>query len=192
MTIQWKKPTWAVVSCTGHRPPKHFGYDFRDKTREAIRENVKRILSRIQEKEPKKKVALVTGGAIGFDQDALAAGIELGDVYTVMAIPCINQEKLWNRDDIQRYYELMTRCSKIIHVSDKPYNPTCMWNRNKWMVDRADIMLACWDQKFGKGGTASCMSYAFRVNKEFPLIVIDPRNGNISKVANLPWPKESK
>lgn len=38
------------------------------------------------------------------------------------------------------------------------------WNRNKYMVDRADIVLAIWDGKPG-GGTAGTVAYAVKTGK---------------------------
>lgn len=49
--------------------------------------------------------------------------------------------------------------------------------RNQWMVDRADAVLAVWDGS--PGGTANCVNYARKVGK--PITIIDPRTGSVRK-----------
>ena len=46
-----------------------------------------------------------------------------------------------------------------------------MQTRNEWMVDKADVVIACFDGT--NGGTANCVNYAREKNKE--LIIIDPQ-----------------
>lgn len=48
----------------------------------------------------------------------------------------------------------------------------CMFNRNHYMVDHADEVLAVWDGRFGRGGTQETVKYA--ISKGKPVHVIDP------------------
>lgn len=46
-----------------------------------------------------------------------------------------------------------------------------MQKRNEYMTDNSDIVIAVWDGS--KGGTANCVRYAKKLNKE--IIVINPK-----------------
>lgn len=48
----------------------------------------------------------------------------------------------------------------------------CMFNRNHYMVDEADEVLAIFDGEFGRGGTQETVRYAMKKDK--PVHVIDP------------------
>lgn len=48
----------------------------------------------------------------------------------------------------------------------------CMFNRNHYMVDHADEVLALFDGNFGRGGTQETVAYAITHNK--PVHVIHP------------------
>jgi uncharacterized phage-like protein YoqJ len=45
-----------------------------------------------------------------------------------------------------------------------------MQDRNIWMVDHCDALIAVWDGT--SGGTANCVRYAQKVGK--PIVFIDP------------------
>jgi uncharacterized phage-like protein YoqJ len=47
-----------------------------------------------------------------------------------------------------------------------------MQDRNKWMVDHCDALVAIWNGT--SGGTANCVKYALSVNK--PIVMINPKN----------------
>jgi nucleoside 2-deoxyribosyltransferase len=64
---------------------------------------------------------------------------------------------------------------EVILVSDGTYpelGAKCMQDRNIWMVDHCDALIAVWDGT--SGGTANCVGYAKRVGK--PIVYIDPTN----------------
>lgn len=65
---------------------------------------------------------------------------------------------------------VFARADNIVLVSDCEYNSTVMQQRNEWMLDYSDVMIAVWDGS--KGGTGNCVRYVKSKNK--PIIEIRP------------------
>ena len=45
-----------------------------------------------------------------------------------------------------------------MHLVSNHYTPTCMMDRNRYMVDKSSILIACYDGK--SGGTWNTIKYA--------------------------------
>lgn len=79
------------------------------------------------------------------------------------AIPFKGQELAWQPKNQAYYNRLLNECHEIVYVSepsDFGWVGTKMQKRNKWMVDRCDVLLAMWDGS--DGGTANCIRYAYK------------------------------
>lgn len=74
---------------------------------------------------------------------------------------------------LSQWEEAIKYADRVEVLSDsKEYlGPWLYHNRNQFMVDHADAVLAIWDRKPG-GGTASTVEYAWENNKD--VFVIDP------------------
>ena len=73
------------------------------------------------------------------------------------AVPFAGQAEHWGAAQRQRYEALLARCDTVT-VLQGHYSPGCMMKRNRYMVDHADLIIACYDGK--SGGTLNTLRYA--------------------------------
>ena len=103
----------------------------------------------------------ISGGALGFDQIAASLIVikkERGyPVRLIFALPCRDQDKLWNTEQKKFYHKLLGASDEIIYVSEK-YNDGCMKKRNQYMVDRSAYCICA--QLYLAGGTTQTVNYA--------------------------------
>lgn len=139
-----------IVAGTGHRPDKIGGYS------EANFKNLVALAEKALKEIGATKV--ISGMALGWDQALAQAAINL-KIPLIAAIPFANQDKVW-LDKSQKYYkELLGKAQEVINVSGvDEYKVEYMQQRNIWMVDKCDILLAMFDGT--QGGTANCVKYA--------------------------------
>lgn len=140
---------------TGHRPPKLGGYG-------------PDVYSRLVDLADRwldhgtDVTEVISGGALGWDQ-ALAEAALRNKLPLVMALPFPGFEDRWPAASKTHLHSLMHRASKVVFVCDPGYAGRKMQERNEWMVDRADVVLALWDGS--TGGTGNCVRYANKVGK---------------------------
>ena len=105
----------------------------------------------------------ICGMAIGCDTFFAEAVIALreqhGDITLEAAVPCGSQPDKWTKAQRMRYNELLDRCDTVT-VLQYGYTDDCMMQRNRYMVDRSSLLLACFDGR--PGGTMSTIVYAER------------------------------
>lgn len=145
------EPTTLRVAFTGHRPDK-----LGDKYNEIIAATQALMF------ELKPDYAIV-GMAPGFDMLAGAICRQLAIPYEA-AIPFIGHGS--NFTDFQKvmYERLLDDADKVTIVSEEEYKVWLFQKRNEYMVDRCDILVACWDGT--DGGTANCIKYAKKVGRK--------------------------
>lgn len=68
------------------------------------------------------------------------------------------------------YWEILIKADEVVYVS-REYTDSCMLNRDRYLVNRADFVLAVYNAKT-RGGTAATVRYAKEKNRI--LIMIDP------------------
>lgn len=102
--------------------------------------------------------------SLGFDFLLAMSAVEL-HIPFIAAIPFIGQQYKWNPSQQRLYRQLLEKAQHIEVVSAGSYSPEKMQKRNKWMVDKADEMIVCWDGS--PSGTANCVRYALKQNKPF-------------------------
>lgn len=175
------------VAFTGHRPDKIGGYNPQSEKRIWVREQIQAQLERGLAKHG-EKLWVITGGALGVDQDAAEIAHEMGIPFSVF-IPCAEQEAMWPREAKNRYYQMLEVASEIVEVGTKPYTEDkfCMQRRNMEMVDCADIVIAVWDGS--DGGTKNAVDYAEESGVK--TIFIDP-NDFEAEVEEKPAPAPSE
>lgn len=147
---------------TGHRPNKiPNGYDRNSPTRVNIRKSVETFI--LKAIEYGKIDSVITGMALGFDQDVCHAVLTLKQsgvsIELIAAVPFVGQEMLWKLEDQTIYKRMLKKCNQVIHVCDPGYAPWKMQKRNEWMVDNSVEGLALWNGE-NRGGTWNCISYA--------------------------------
>ena len=103
----------------------------------------------------------ISGGAIGFDTEAAAAVVEarrtIPEIRLVLALPCRDQDKLWNASQKAEYSKILAEADEVVYVSEE-YTGECMRKRNRFMVDNSCAVLTYIQRPFG--GTAYTVNYA--------------------------------
>lgn len=145
-----------VISGTGHRPDKLGGYG-----KEAHDRLVTIACTGLGDVKG-DVTRVISGGALGWDQALAEAALRLGLPLT-LALPFAGFWSKWPKAS-QDYLELLvSRADKVVYVCEGDYAPWKMQERNKWMVDNSDTVLALWNGT--DGGTANCVKYATKVGK---------------------------
>lgn len=154
---------------TGYRPEKMpFGYeentalalDFKRRLRETIETLIQQGYKH-----------MISGGAQGMD--ILAAEIVLdlqktyNDVTLEMAIPFDGQAEKWDAEYKARWQRCVDHADMITVLSHE-YTKSCLYARNRYMVQQADLLLACYDGQ--EGGTKKTIDYARRFGCQVCLI----------------------
>lgn len=162
------------VACafTGHRPMKFsFGYDEEDER--CIR--LKLVMAQQIASLIESHVSLFyTGMAQGVDQWGAEIVLDMKRQYPhvrlIAVLPCETQANKWSVEQRERYFNTLPECDEVIMLNAH-YTPECMLERNRYLVDHADYLIAVYDGG-GKGGTAYTVRYAREKKKE--IIVIQP------------------
>ncbi len=150
------------ISVTGHRPNKLGGYSFDVYCK--LMDVFHSWLYKNQEVD-----TVISGMALGWDQAVCEATlhmkIDLGrPIHLVAAIPCLGQDKMWPSKSQKEYKKLLSRCDEVVYVSNQPYFPSCMQERNCFMVNNSELVVALYNGDLS-GGTFNCLQYAKKQNK---------------------------
>jgi len=140
----------TTYAFTGHRPAKLGGY------KEDVSRALYRLIRGYLESVP-PPYAIISGMALGVDQEAAFAAIQLG-IPVIAAIPFAGQEAIWPEHSRDRYQRILKKCKEIVIVSPGAFSGEKMYARNRWMVDHCDELVALWDGT--PGGTHHCVNYA--------------------------------
>ena len=145
-----KKNTYSSCVFTGHR---ELGNDF----------SVEQLKSKIEYLIKKGVKTFYTGMARGFDLIAAEMVIEFKKDYDITLIACIpyyGQEINFSERDKKRYTQILLNCDESVLITENYYKG-CLLLRNRYMVDRADCMIAY--LKKDSGGTAYTVNYFKRM-----------------------------
>lgn len=147
----------TIIAGTGHRPDKLVRTDIKPYT--AAQHF---LLVKICEKylEQLNATKCITGMALGFDQAFAHAAINL-KLPLIAAIPFNGQERIWRKES-QFFWKYLVDYASLhgeVHYLAEHYSREALMNRNRWMVDHCDEVLACCND-IGSSGTAQCINYA--------------------------------
>ena len=168
-----RKPVQGkVCAFTGHRPQSlPFGFDESDERCTALKSVMQEQIVKLIEN--KDVTHFITGMALGVDIYAAEIVLNLKAKYPHItlesAIPCETQAVKWSVAARERYYNIAAKCDKETMLQ-REYTPDCMKNRNRYMVDHADYILAVWNGS--PSGTGKTVRYAHRQGKSS--IIINP------------------
>lgn len=154
-----------IIAVTGHRPDKLGNeWDLTGPYSNKIRLALRRILTNM------KPTKIISGMALGVDTIWALLGLEMG-IELIAAIPCKNHSIKWS-DSTKKIYDdiLGHSLTTTNYISEETYNDKCMQDRNVWMVNNCDMLVAVWDKS--TGGTGNCVKYANSVKKM--IIEINP------------------
>ncbi|MDD4291102.1 MAG: SLOG family protein [Clostridia bacterium] len=164
-----------TVCCTGHRP-KGFPWNYRDVDCSSHQEYLESLACEIESLIRVEGFDyFISGGAIGADMDFADIVIGFRDNYyphikLEVAVPCRNQDLKWNDEDKTRYQKILHRANTV-NVMSENYTPTCMLDRNKYMVDQSNLVIAVWNGEM-RGGTFNTINYSKKVGKPINYIML--------------------
>lgn len=170
------------IAITGHRPDKLGGFDAQNPIRVDLRRRFKDVLISLAASSWPEHTEVYVGSALGFDTDAARVCVEAA-VPFIAAVPFPSQYRRWRPDDQKVYHNMLTYAKRVEYVSsvDPPESVgvnfaviNMMYARNRYMVDRCDLVVAAWDGS--PGGTAHCVKYAQSKGKE--ILVLTPERAN--------------
>ena len=139
-----KEENTAIKSCvfTGHRLLEE---DF----------SKKRLKVVVQTAIERGVETFYNGVAMGFDLIAAETVLKFKKKYPhvklIACIPCYNQERNFSEKDKKRYAAVLKKADEKVFLSEEYYKG-CMQARDKYMAERADMMIAYCKKK--TGGTA--------------------------------------
>ena len=162
----------ALTCCfTGHRPMKlPWGMNEDDPRGLKLKAELAARLEGLYELGFRR---FLCGMAIGCDmyfaEAVLALREQHADVRLEAVIPFGDQPGRWNEKQRRRYNALIDSADRVT-VLQTVYTSDCMMRRNRWMVDRSDLLLACYDGR--PGGTMNTILYAERSGLRVMLVEI--------------------
>ena len=136
---------------TGHRalpPTRDFAYA-------ALTESLARAIDEaIDERDC---TSFYTGGAIGFDLIAAELMLRRKErdlrLSLTVCVPYCGHDAHFSPEDRARWAAVREQADQTLYLSDR-YAPACFWNRNRYMVDHSDLLIAyVRDPKSGSGQT---------------------------------------
>lgn len=173
-----------TVCFTGHRPKAIFdNQPYDNSKRPAYQKIVDEIHALVIDLVSQGYTHFITGGAQGFDQLAFwavhSAKSGCKDIVNDVYIPFIGQENRWAKTGIfsQKEYSQMLQladhvytCTENLDTSDYRATAKALMYRNECMVNASTIVIGQYIDDGWKtatrGGTANCLNYANRQNKQ--------------------------
>lgn len=169
-----------IISITGHRPnglPKQYGYNLNNEAWTKLKKYIEVTIEECYKyATPNEELTLVTGMALGVDTVFWEVAAKLRksnkNIRIEAALPFIGQEKKWTEESQKQYKQMLSESDKVTIVSEGGFAKYKMMARNRYMVNKSDIVIAVICKE--TGGTAQCVKYAKEHNKV--VIEINPQN----------------
>lgn len=162
---------------TGYRPEKS-PFPFDSGNRDYI-EFENRLISAITAALGKGIDTFYCGGARGFDllsAELLLMFRQNNDFKLIMALPHKDQEKCYPPEWHKRYCDVLAAADEIVYVSEEYYKG-CFFERNHYMVDRSEMVIAYYDGR--PGGTRETLAYAKKAGIEI-VNIAKPKKENLN------------
>ena len=171
------RPELHSCAITGHRPSRFvFRYDESDPRCGDLKKQISTQLVRLYRRGCRR---FWVGGALGVDMWAteallaLRAQPEYADIEVCLAVPFEGYDGRWNEADRRRMAALRRACQQVVVVTDGRGGAEDFLTRNRYMVDRADCLLAVFDGGRKRSGTGMTVRYAREV-RGLPVLAIHP------------------
>ena len=162
------------ISCcfTGHRPMKlPWGMNEKDPRCVDLKLELAARLEGIYQMGYRH---FICGMALGCDmyfaEAVLALREQHPDTRLEAVIPFADQPGRWKETERRRYNSLIDRADSLT-ILQTAYTPDCMMRRNRYMVDHAGLLLACFDGR--PGGTMNTILYAERAGLQVICVDIE-------------------
>ena len=164
---------------TGHRP-KGLGYPESDERCTALKEKLRSLILKLIEEEG--VTHFISGMAQGVDMYAAEIVLELKKQYPQItlecAIPYERQAVRWPEALRNRYFSIAERCDKETMLQTH-YTQDCLRNRNRYMVEHADMVLAVCNMR-RQSGTRQTVWFA--QNRRKPVWLVFPDTLELSVI----------
>lgn len=162
----------TICAFTGHRPSRFpWGYDETNQNCIALKEI---LTGEIIQLTDIGVTGFLSGMAVGVDTWASVIVLALREKNPAIKLhcilPCKTQADNWSSTSQTIYRSILERADSIVYVS-REYHKICMMERNRFLVDHSDILLAVC-QEVPRSGTMATINYARKMNRE--IIIIDP------------------
>ncbi len=164
-------PSYKRCAFTGHRPQKMpFGFNESDPRcivfKARLRDTIEGLIGQ-------GYAHFISGGALGMDMFAAEAVLDLKHDYPwiilEMVSPFDTQAAKWTPEYQARHTRLFDEADMITVISHE-FTRACLFRRNRYMVDNADLLLAAYGGL--PGGTAMTVDYAHEM--DVPVRIIMP------------------
>lgn len=111
---------------------------------------------------------VVIGFTKGVDTWAALAVLALREKNPALKLhcilPCREQADKWSASARECYRIILEQADSIVYVN-RVYRKNCMLERNRFLVDHADLLLAVYNGE-QRGGTAATVRYARKTGKK--------------------------
>lgn len=163
---------YQSCSFTGHRPHKFpWRYNETDSRCTALKTALAEQITSLAEAGV---TAYYGGGADGVDCWAALVVLELKKKNPALnlhlILPHEGQADKWSDSAQERYRFILSQADSLEYVSHDYYDG-CMLDRNRRLVDAADLLLAVYNGE-RRGGTAATVRYARKLGRR--VIIVDP------------------
>lgn len=163
---------------TGHRP-QNLPWQFNEADTNCLK--LKQILNQqISQLAKNGFTDFLSGMALGSDTWAAEAVLNLRKKNPALKLhcilPCKTQAEKWPVSEQERYQKILAQADSIFFTS-RNYHPNCMLERNRFMVEKARLLLAVYNGQ-PHSGTAAAVRHAQRLGCD--IIIINPISLQIS------------
>ena len=162
------------ASCcfTGHRPSKlPWGYREDDLRCMDLKMDIVQALVALYARGFRHFLCgMAEGCDLYFAESVLLLREVHDDVRLESVVPFRGQADRWTAEQQQRYKSLLVQADQVT-VLQEDYSPGCMMARNRYLVNHASLLLACYNGE--AGGTRSTILYARERGLEIQTIPIE-------------------
>ena len=139
-----------IISITGHRPnglPKEYGYNINNEAWTKLKEYIEVTIEECYKYATQnEELTLVTGMALGVDTAFWEVADRLRknnkNIRIEAAVPFVGQEKKWTEESQRQYKKMLSESNKVTIVSEGGFATWKMMARNRYMVNKSDIVIA--------------------------------------------------
>jgi len=162
----------TVCTFTGHRPKKlPWGYNEDDPRCVALKKHIYDVCEAVASASVRYFICgMAEGCDLYFAEAVLALKKSYPDIRLEAAVPYTGQSDGWSEAQRQRYAAILSQCDEQT-VLRQNYSRECMMERNRYMVDKAQILIVCCDGT--AGGSLNTLHYALDQKKEVIQIPLD-------------------
>ena len=169
---------YKTCAFTGHRP-QNLPWQFNEADTNCLK--LKQILNQqISQLAKNGFTDFLSGMALGSDTWAAEAVLNLRKKNPALKLhcilPCKTQAEKWPVSEQERYQKILAQADSIFFTS-RNYHPNCMLERNRFMVEKARLLLAVYNGQ-PHSGTAAAVRHAQKLGCD--IIIINPISLQIS------------